>query len=165
MKRLGLIVGWLGGAVAGLLLTLAPIASGQTILQAAGIVTGSAASLSSLALNGCTLGANALCATGGVNASGSIVSGLNVAAGATANFQFSTRTLITAPGDGLLMTTKNAGTQNTVATLQACIAGLDGARSFVTDATVTTFASAVAGSGANHVPVYCDGPATAWKIG
>lgn len=38
-----------------------------------------------------------------------------------------------------------------------------GLRGFVTDATATTFATTVAGSGANKVPVYCDG--TAWKIG
>jgi hypothetical protein len=38
-----------------------------------------------------------------------------------------------------------------------------GARAFVSDATVTTFASTVAGGGANKVPVYSDG--TNWKIG
>jgi hypothetical protein len=38
-----------------------------------------------------------------------------------------------------------------------------GARSFVTDATATTFASVVAGGGANGVPVYSDG--TNWRIG
>jgi len=38
-----------------------------------------------------------------------------------------------------------------------------GARSFVTDATVTTFASVVAGGGSNGVPVYSDG--TNWRIG
>ncbi len=38
-----------------------------------------------------------------------------------------------------------------------------GARLFVTDATATTFASAVAGGGANSVPVYSDG--TSWLIG
>lgn len=37
------------------------------------------------------------------------------------------------------------------------------ARSFVTDATATTFASIVAGSGSNKVPVYSDG--TNWIIG
>lgn len=49
----------------------------------------------------------------------------------------------------------------TVATLPA--AGNAGAREFVTDATVTTFASIVAGGGANGVPVYDDG--TNWRIG
>ena len=38
-----------------------------------------------------------------------------------------------------------------------------GSRSFVTDATATTFASIVAGSGSNGVPVYSDG--TNWRIG
>lgn len=38
-----------------------------------------------------------------------------------------------------------------------------GVRGFVTDATVTTFASVVAGGGANGVPVYFDG--TDWRIG
>jgi len=38
-----------------------------------------------------------------------------------------------------------------------------GARSFVTDANATTFASVVAGGGSNGVPVYSDG--TNWRIG
>lgn len=38
-----------------------------------------------------------------------------------------------------------------------------GARAFVTDATATTFASVVAGGGANGVPVYSDG--ANWRIG
>lgn len=38
-----------------------------------------------------------------------------------------------------------------------------GGRAFVSDATATTFASTVAGGGANNVPVYSDG--TNWKIG
>lgn len=49
----------------------------------------------------------------------------------------------------------------TVATLPP--AGNAGARNFVTDATVTTFASVVVGGGANKVPVYDDG--SAWRIG
>ena len=56
-----------------------------------------------------------------------------------------------------------APTIYTVATLpSAAIAGV-GARAFVSDATATTFASTVAGTGANKVPVYSDG--TNWKIG
>lgn len=39
----------------------------------------------------------------------------------------------------------------------------EGARAFVTNATATTFASIVAGGGANNVPVYSDG--TNWRIG
>lgn len=49
----------------------------------------------------------------------------------------------------------------TVASLPA--AGTAGRRRFVTDANATTFASVVAGSGANAVPVYDDG--TNWRIG
>lgn len=48
------------------------------------------------------------------------------------------------------------------AVLTAAAAGA-GARSFVTDATATTFASIVAGGGANGVPVYSDG--TDWRVG
>jgi hypothetical protein len=50
----------------------------------------------------------------------------------------------------------------TVATLPA-VTGLTGFRAFVTDASATTFASIVAGGGANGVPVFCDG--TNWRIG
>lgn len=49
----------------------------------------------------------------------------------------------------------------TVATLPA--AGTAGRRAFVTNANATTFASIVAGGGANGVPVYDDG--TNWRIG
>lgn len=49
----------------------------------------------------------------------------------------------------------------TVAGLPA--AGTVGRRAFVTNATVTTFASIVAGGGTNKVPVYDDG--TNWRIG
>ena len=51
----------------------------------------------------------------------------------------------------------------TVATLPSASTSGAGARSFVSDATATTFASTVAGGGANKVPVYSDG--TNWKIG
>ena len=51
----------------------------------------------------------------------------------------------------------------TVATLPSAATSGAGARSFVSDATATTFASTVAGGGANNVPVYSDG--TNWKIG
>jgi hypothetical protein len=49
----------------------------------------------------------------------------------------------------------------TVAQLPA--AGNRSAVSFVTDATVTTFGTIVAGTGTNKVPVYDDG--TNWRIG
>jgi hypothetical protein len=53
-------------------------------------------------------------------------------------------------------------------TAPSTVAGLvatptKGFTAFVTDATATTFASIVAGGGANNVPVYYDG--TNWRIG
>lgn len=51
----------------------------------------------------------------------------------------------------------------TVAGLATAASAGAGARHFVTDATVTTFASIVVGGGANGVPVYSDG--TNWRIG
>jgi hypothetical protein len=54
-------------------------------------------------------------------------------------------------------------TKTTVTKLPAAADIGAGARAFVTDATATTFASAVVGGGSNNVPVYCDG--TIWRIG
>jgi hypothetical protein len=51
----------------------------------------------------------------------------------------------------------------TVAALPAAGTIGAGGRAFVSDATATTFASVVAGGGANAVPVYSDG--TSWRIG
>jgi len=51
----------------------------------------------------------------------------------------------------------------TVATLPSAVTSGVGARTFVSDANATTFASIVAGGGANKVPVYSDG--TNWRIG
>ncbi len=51
----------------------------------------------------------------------------------------------------------------TVASLTSAATAGAGARSFVTDATATTFMSVVAGGGANKVPVVSDG--TNWLIG
>jgi hypothetical protein len=51
----------------------------------------------------------------------------------------------------------------TVASLPSASTAGAGARSFVTDATVTTFMTTVAGGGSNAVPVVSDG--TNWKIG
>lgn len=57
-------------------------------------------------------------------------------------------------------------TPTTVNSLPSCTAGLDGARSFVTNnATAVSFQGAVTTGGSNHTPVYCDGSATAWKQG
>jgi len=52
-------------------------------------------------------------------------------------------------------------TPSTVSALPA--AGTIGRRAFVSDATATTFASIVAGGGANKITVYDDG--TNWRIG
>lgn len=51
----------------------------------------------------------------------------------------------------------------TVASLPAAATIGAGAKAFVSDANATTFASIVAGGGANNVPVYSDG--TNWRIG
>lgn len=92
---------------------------------------------------------------------------------------------------GLHQATQNAGSQNyinwdwfrrmdgasepsntplvlqgtTPTTVGALPAGSDGDRAFVTDALLPTFGSAVAGSGAVHVPVYYDGGNAAWYVG
>lgn len=50
-----------------------------------------------------------------------------------------------------------------VAALPSAAEAGAGARSFVTDASATTFAAVVAGGGANMVPVYSDGDD--WRIG
>jgi hypothetical protein len=57
--------------------------------------------------------------------------------------------------------TGTIGGPNTVSTLPP--ATTVGDRNFVTDATVTTFASVVAGGGSNSVPVFADG--ANWRIG
>ncbi len=51
----------------------------------------------------------------------------------------------------------------TVANLPSAADSGAGARAMVSDATATTFASTVAGGGANIVPVFSNG--TDWKIG
>lgn len=70
-----------------------------------------------------------------------------------------------AQGDssGRLLLTSLRTVPKTFATLPA--APVDGERSFITDSNSTVFAAAAAGGGANHVPVYFDGAAAAWKIG
>lgn len=60
-------------------------------------------------------------------------------------------------------TTPKAIMVTPVAVASLPTAGIAGRRHFVTDATATTFASVVAGTGANKVPVYDDG--TNWRIG
>jgi hypothetical protein len=54
-------------------------------------------------------------------------------------------------------------TPYTVATLPSAATMGAGARAFVSDANATTFASVVAGGGANNVPIFSNG--TNWLIG
>lgn len=51
----------------------------------------------------------------------------------------------------------------TVATLPSAVTSGAGARSFVSDSSVSTFGSTVAGGGSTKIPVYSDG--TNWKVG
>ena len=51
----------------------------------------------------------------------------------------------------------------TVAKLSSAVISGVGARGFVTDSSVSTFGSTVAGGGSTKVPVYSDG--TNWKVG
>ena len=56
-----------------------------------------------------------------------------------------------------------ANTPVTVANLPSAATVGVGSRSFVTDSSVSTFGSTVAGGGSTKVPVYSDG--TNWKVG
>ena len=51
----------------------------------------------------------------------------------------------------------------TVAQLSSAVVSGVGARGFVTDSSVSTFGTTVAGGGSTKVPVYSDG--TNWKVG
>ena len=51
----------------------------------------------------------------------------------------------------------------TVANLPSAVTSGVGSRAFVTDSSVSTFGSTVAGGGSTKVPVYSDG--TNWKVG
>lgn len=66
-------------------------------------------------------------------------------------------------GSGWTLTGVVKSTVYTVATLPSAATVGVGAKAFVSDANATTFASVVAGGGANGVPVYSDG--AAWRIG
>jgi hypothetical protein len=66
-------------------------------------------------------------------------------------------------GVGLLGAVVLVGNGGTVSGLPAASSALKGARTWVTDATATTFYSTVAGGGSNVVPVFCNG--TNWVIG
>jgi len=73
--------------------------------------------------------------------------------------------VITDLADGTFRLAKSNGSQPTVALLPTCNSSNDGGRAFVTDATSSTFAASLAGSGSNHVPVYCDGGSSTWRVG
>lgn len=122
--------------------------------------------------------ASAARGTLGAQAQGDILDDLNTLGAATADGEFlvatgagalaweSGATARTSLGlgasDGPTFATV-ATTATTVASLPAASTAGAGARSFVTDATATTFLSTVAGGGANPVPVVSDG--TNWLIG
>jgi hypothetical protein len=55
------------------------------------------------------------------------------------------------------------GSVYAVANLPSAVTSGAGARAFVTDSSVTTFGTTVAGGGSGKVPVYSDG--TNWKVG
>jgi hypothetical protein len=57
----------------------------------------------------------------------------------------------------------NANVPLTVATLPSASTAGVGSRAFVTDSSVSTFGTTVAGGGSTKVPVYSDG--TNWKVG
>ena len=123
--------------------------------------------------------ADGLTVVGEISATGNITGG-NVLGGANVNATTHTGTTVSVTGNitggnvlfgaGVVSGTGNITggpylktSSLTVATLPSASTAGAGARSFVSDATVTTFASIVVGSGANPVPVFSDG--TNWKIG
>jgi hypothetical protein len=57
----------------------------------------------------------------------------------------------------------NANVPVTVANLPSAATAGVGSRAFVTDSSVSTFGTTVAGGGSTKVPVYSDG--TNWKVG
>ena len=59
--------------------------------------------------------------------------------------------------------TSTASTVYTVATLPSAVTSGAGTRTFVSDSSVTTFNTTVAGGGTNTVPVFSNG--TNWKVG
>ena len=65
--------------------------------------------------------------------------------------------------DGSIHTNHFVTIPVTVATLPNVSTNITGARSFVTDATSTTYGTVVAGGGSNAVPVFCNG--SQWIIG
>lgn len=68
-------------------------------------------------------------------------------------------------GVGLVLASGALNAVTPAQTVASLGTGVDGQRAIVSDATATTFASIVAGSGANTVPVYWDAGAAVWRIG
>jgi hypothetical protein len=93
--------------------------------------------------------------------------GANTVAGlattGTGNAVLATGPTIT--GAAITATTLQTTTAYTVATLPAAVAGLRGSRAYVTDASLSTASvgAALAGGGANVMPVFCNG--AAWVYG
>jgi len=99
----------------------------------------------------------------GSQAGATITTGYNnVVIGYNAQASSSTATNEITIGSASQKVVRFPGTTTVSALPSASTVGA-GARAFVTDATATTFASVVAGSGSNGVPVYSDG--TNWRIG
>lgn len=89
---------------------------------------------------------------------------INDALNAYVPFEFRGSDLLFVAANGVTFSTPWTKTiVATVATLTSAATAGVGARSFVTDATVSVFASTVIGGGSVSVPVYSDG--TNWKIG
>lgn len=63
----------------------------------------------------------------------------------------------------VLIRAHNRAAPAVVADLPAAASVMPGTRAFVTDATSSTFGAALAGGGANAVPVYAT--ATGWRVG
>ena len=118
----------------------------QNLQTASQSIPGNLTVAGTLQVNGASTLTGLLTASAGVAATGTV----------TATTSMSATTFITAgtyvkTGSGLVSGLPSAATAGA------------GARSFVTDATATTFNSIVAGTGANKVPVVSDG--TNWLIG
>lgn len=91
------------------------------------------------------------------------ISGCSMSTGQINNTPIGATTATTGKFSTLEATSYAKTDATTVAALPAAATAGKGARSFVTDATATTFLSVVAGGGANNVPVVSDG--ANWLIG
>lgn len=71
----------------------------------------------------------------------------------------------TISGAGAITLTKILTTPTVFASLPTCNSASDGMRAFITDASTVTFNTNVSAGGANHVPVFCSGATSTWKVG